>query len=109
VTPDLNGSVTVCWYQVGSNPDAVYVRSSIGSGLSVFNLNKSQSKTQGEHPVNDTHFSPYSAFSTSLGSPSYGVTYGVVVLKKKNELDVGASKVSLAKVETLAKRVLPLL
>jgi hypothetical protein len=33
----------------------------------------------------------------------------VVVLKKKNELDVGASKVSLAKVETLAKRVLPLL
>jgi len=109
VTPVLNGSVTVCWYQVGSNPDAVYVRSSIGTGVSVFNLNKSQSKTQGEHPTTDKHFPPYSAFSTWLGSASYGFTYGVVILKNKNELDVGATKVSLAKVEALAKKVLPLL
>jgi hypothetical protein len=109
VTPVLNGSVTVCWYQVGSNPDAVYVRSSIGSGVGVFNLNKSQSKTQGEHPATDKHFAPYSAFSTWLGSASYGFTYGVVILKSKNELDVGATKASLAKVEALAKKVLPLL
>jgi hypothetical protein len=29
------------------------------------------------------------AFSTSLGSPSYGITYSVTVLKKSTELVVG--------------------
>ena len=105
----INGSVTVCWFQVGSIPNSIYVRSAIGAGSAVFASDRSQSKTQGEHPVTDHHFAPYSAFSTSLGSASYGYTYGVVVLKKKNELSVGASHVSLAKVEALAKKVLPLL
>ncbi len=109
VTTVVNGSVTVCWYSVGGNSNAVYVRSSLGSGASGFALNRTQSKTQGEHPVTDTHFAPYSAFSTSLGAASYGYTYGVVVLKKKNELDVGATKVTLTKVEALAKKVLPLI
>ena len=109
VTPVFNGNVTVCWYKVGTNVDAVYVRSQTGATMSVFTANKTSAKKQGEQPLNDTHFSPYVAYSTSLGSPPFGYTYAVTVLKKSTQLDVGATRVSLAKVEALAKKVMPLI
>jgi hypothetical protein len=109
ITPVLNGNVTLCWYKVGANADAVYVRSQTAATMSVFTANKTSAKKQGEQPINDAHFSPYIAFSTSLGSPAFGYTYAVTVLKKSTQLDVGATRVSLAKVEALAKKVLPLI
>lgn len=107
VTPVHNANITVCWYKVGTNANAIYVRSSIGSGDAGFALNRSRS--QGEHLASDKHFAPYSAFSIWLGAASYGYTYGVVILKNKNELDVGGVATSLAKIEGLAKKVLPLI
>jgi hypothetical protein len=66
-------------------------------------------KTQQEHPKTDTKFAPYKAFSTSIGSQTYGFTYSVVILKKTTELSVGASNATLAKVEKLANKALPIL
>jgi limonene-1,2-epoxide hydrolase len=65
-------------------------------------------KTQGEKPVVDKHFTPYGAYSTSIGSATYGYTNAVTILKKSTEIDVGAVNVKLIKVEALAKKVLPL-
>jgi len=106
VTSDLNGNVTVCWYRVGANSQAVYVRSQSGDSLSGFNADKKAAAAQQEHPKVDVHFTPNPAFSTSIGSATYGYTYSVVVLKGHAELSVGAANVTLAKVEALTKKVL---
>ena len=106
VTKDLNGSVAVCWYQVGINTEAVYVRAQTGDNLAGYNADMKAAKTQQEHPKPDVHFKPNSAFSTSIGSATYGYTYSVVVLKGHVELSVGAANVTLAKVESLTKKVL---
>ena len=108
VRPEFNGPVTVCWYKVGSNVDFAYVRSQTGVTVGAFNVNKAMAKTQGEKPVTDAHFAPYGAFSTTFGSATFGYTVAVTVLKKSTEIDVGAFKIKLTKVESLAKKVLPL-
>ena len=109
LTTVVHGNVTVCWYKVGANRDAIFVRSQTRVNIGVFNLNRLSAKRHGEKPVTDKHFSPYSAYSTSLGSPTYGYTFSVAILKKSTELDVGAANSKLPKVEALAKKVLPLL
>jgi hypothetical protein len=109
LTPVLSGDVTVCWYQVGANPDAVFLRTQTHDNVSGYTLDKKAAAKQGESPVTDQHFAPYSAFSTSIGSPTYGFTYSVTILKKTTELDVGAANSKLTKVENLAKKVLALL
>ena len=105
----INGSVTVCWFKVGANSQAVYVRSQTGDNASGYQSDLKAARTQQEHPKTDTKFAPYKAFSTSVGSPTYGFTYSVTVLKKSTELSVGAASVTLTKVEGLAKKVLPIL
>lgn len=109
VATTVNGGVTVCWYQVGSLAHAVYVRSQTSTTKAQFTADRKSAGTYGEHPKTDTNFAPYSAFSTSLGSVTYGFTFSVTVLKKSTQLDVGGANTTLAKVETLAKKVLPLL
>jgi hypothetical protein len=109
LTPAVNGDVTVCWYQVGANPDAVFVRTQTHDNVASYTLDKKTAAKQGESPVTDQHFAPYSAFSTSIGSPTYGFTYSVTILKKTTELDVGAANSKLTKVENLARKVLALL
>jgi hypothetical protein len=109
VSPVLNGDVTVCWYQVGVNPDAIFVRTQTHDNAASYTYDKKMATKEGESPVADTHFAPYSAFATSVGSPAYGFTYSVTILKKTTELDVGAADSKLTKVENLAKKVLPLL
>ena len=106
VTKDLNGSVTVCWYRVRANGQAVYVRAQSGDNLARFNGDLNAAKTQQQNPKPDVHFKPNAAFSTSIGSATYGYTFSVVVLKGHVELSVGAVKVTLAKVESLTKKVL---
>jgi hypothetical protein len=108
ITPEYNGNVTVCWFRVGANADAVYVRRQTGVNVGVYNLNKATAKTQGEKPIADKHFAPFGAYSTSIGSATYGYTNAVTILKKSTEIDVGAVNVKLIKVESLAKKVLPL-
>ena len=54
----------------------------------------------------DINFKPHKAFSTTLGSASYGYTYSVAVLKNSPVVAVGATKVALEKLEASAKKVL---
>ena len=88
---------------------AVFVRTQTHDSLGGFKADLKLAKTYSENPVTDNNFRPYSAFSTSLGSATCGHTYSVTVLKKSTELGVGASNVTLGKVEALAKTVMPLL
>jgi hypothetical protein len=108
VSQDVNGTVTVCWYQVGANSQAAYVRIQTGDTRAGLNADKKSAATQGEHPKTDLNFAPLTAFSTSLGSPSYGYTYSVTVLKKSTELVIGGVTTKLSNVEGLTKKVLPL-
>lgn len=109
VTRDVNGGVTVCWYQVGHVAHAAYVRSQTQVTSAGFKSDEALAKSYGENPTIDNGFKPYAAFSTSVRSPAYGFTYSVTILKKSTQLDVGGSSSTLAKVEGLAKKVLPLL
>ena len=106
VARQVNGSVTVCWYQVGANSQAVYVRSQTSDNTAGWKSDMKAAKSEQENPNADAKFAPYKAFSTSVGSQTYGLTYSVVILKKSTELSVGAANTSLAKVEGLAKKVL---
>jgi len=107
VSTQVNGSVTVCNFQVGANSHGAYVRTQGQVTKSAFAANMKLAKTYGENPKNIALFKPYTAFSTSLGSATYGFTYGVTILKKSTQLDVGGVDTRLAKVETLAKKILP--
>lgn len=109
LSAQTNGAVTVCWYKVGANSQAVFVRSQSQDTLAAFNVDRKMAKTQGENPKSDTNFGPYPAFSTSLGSASYGITYSVTVMKKSTELSLGAVNVKLANVESLAKKALSMI
>ncbi len=109
VSAQTNGSVTVCWYKVGANSQAVFVRAQSQDTLAGFNTDRKMAKTQGENPKTDSNFGPYPAFSTSLGSPSYGITYSVTVMKKSTELSLGAVNVTQASGESLAKKFLAML
>jgi hypothetical protein len=108
VSTVVNGSVTVCWYRVGANPQSAFVRIQTGDNKTGFNLDKKSAATQGEKPKTDLNFGSLPAFSTSLGSPSYGVTYSVTVLKKSTELVIGGVTTKLSNVEGLAKKALSL-
>jgi hypothetical protein len=107
-SPEVQGSVTVCWYQVGANSHAVFVRVQTHDTLSGFHADMKTAKTYKENPKTDTSFSPYPAFSTSIGSATYGYTYSVTVLKRSTEIAVGATGATLTKVTALAKKVLAL-
>lgn len=107
-SPEVQGSVTVCWYQVGANSHAVFVRVQTHDTKSGYQADIKTAKSYKENPKADTSFSPYPAFSTSIGSPTYGYTYSVTVLKKSTEAAVGATGVTLSEVTTLAKQVLAL-
>jgi hypothetical protein len=109
VSSSVNGSVTVCWYRVGANSQAAYVRVQTGDNHAGFNADKKAAATQHENPKTDLNFGTLPAFSTSLGSPSYGYTYSVTVLKKSTELAVGGVTSKLSNVEHLTKKVLLLL
>lgn len=105
-TKVVNGDVTVCWYQVGANAQAVFIRTQIGDNLAGYNADRKAAAAQSENPKVDATFKPLAAFSTSLGSPAYGVTFSVTVLKKGTEVQVGAANATLARVEALTKQVL---
>ena len=70
-----------------------------------FNADQKLATTYSENPKIDVNFKPYKAFSTILGSAAYGYTYSVEVLKKSTVVAVGATKVTLVKVEGQAKKV----
>ncbi len=108
VSTDVNGSVTVCWYRVGANSQAAYVRIQTGDSRAGFNADKKAAATQSENPKTDLNFGALPAFSTSLGSASYGYTFSVTVLKKSTELVVGGVTSKLSNVEGLTKKVLSL-
>ncbi len=109
VTKDVNGYVTVCWYQVGANPQAVFIRSQTHDSVTGFNADRKAATAQHEDPKTDPSFKPNPAFSTLIGSATYGFTYSLTVLKGHVELVVGASNVALVRVEGLARKVLPIL
>lgn len=102
-----NGDV-VCWYRVAANSQAVFIRTQANESVAGLRSYRANATRQGEHPKTDLHFKPDSAFSTSIGSATYGFTYSVTVLKKRVEVSVGAVHTTLAKVETLTRLVLPL-
>jgi hypothetical protein len=106
VTKVVNGDVTVCWYQIGTLSHAAFIRVQTNDNLSGFIADQKLAKTYSENPKVDINFKPHRAFSTTLGSASYGYTYSVEVLKNSTIVDVGAAKVTLDKVEGLAKKVL---
>ncbi|HVB70558.1 MAG TPA: hypothetical protein VND83_03520 [Acidimicrobiales bacterium] len=103
---DIQGSAVVCWYQVGANPHAAYVRVQTHDTMAGYQVDLKTAKTYQESPKSDSAFSPYPAFSTSIDSATYGYTYSVTVLKKTTEVAVGATGTTLSKVTTLAKKVL---
>jgi hypothetical protein len=109
VSSDVNGSVTVCWYRVGANTQAAFVRIQTGDNRTGFNADRKSAATQGEKPKTDLNFGALPAFSTSLGSASYGYTFSVTLLKKTTELVVGGVTSKLSNVEHLTKKVLLLL
>ena len=106
VTKVVNGDVTVCWYQIGTLSHAAFIRVQTNDNLSGFTADQKFAKTYSENPKVDTNFKPHKAFSTTLGSASYGYTYSVEVLKNSTVVAVGATKATLDKVEQLAKKVL---
>jgi hypothetical protein len=108
VSQVVNGNVTVCWYRVGANTQAAFVRIQTGDSKTGFNVDRKSAATQGESPKTDPNFGTLPAFSTSLGSDSYGFTYSVTVLKKSTELVVGGVTKKLSNVEGLTKKVLSL-
>jgi hypothetical protein len=105
-TKDVQGSATVCWYQVGVNSHAAFVRVQTHDTMSGYQSDLKLAKTYKENPKPDLAFSPDSAFSTSLGSATYGYTYSVTVLKKTTEVAVGGTGTTLVKVAALTKKVL---
>jgi len=109
VAKDVNGSVSVCWYQVGTNAHSVYVRTQTGDNTSGFKADMKMARAYSENPKVDLSFAPYPAFSTSIGSASYGFTYSVTILKKSTELEIGGAGTTLSRVEALAKKILPAL
>ena len=102
----VNGDVTVCWYQIGALSHAAFLRVQTHDSLSGFTADQKLAKTYSENPKIDINFKPHKAFSTTLGSASYGYTYSVEVLKNSTVVAVGATKVTLDKVEGLAKKIL---
>lgn len=108
VSTVVNGSVTVCWYRVGANTQSAFVRIQTGDNKAGFNADRKSAQTQSENPKTDLNFGSLPAFSTSLGSASYGYTYSVTVLKKSTELVVGGVTTNLSNVEGLTKKVLSL-
>jgi hypothetical protein len=60
---------------------------------------------QGESPKTDQNFGALPAFSTVLGSASYGYTFSVTVLKKSTEIAVDGVTTKLSNVEGLAKKL----
>lgn len=109
VSTVVNGSVTVCWYKVGMNPEGAFVRVQTGDNIAGYKSDMKSAKTYSENPKADTFFSPLPAFSTVIGSATYGYTYSVTVLKKTTELDVGGATSTLAKVQTFVKGLLSLM
>jgi len=107
VTPQVGGTSVVCWYTVAKQDHAVFVRYSTNYTVAKYNADKKLSQSTGQHPKADSKFAPYQAFSSYVGSAAYGYTYSVTVLKKSNELQVGASNSTLAKMEALTKKILP--
>ena len=105
VTKVVNGDVTLCWYQIGTLTHAAFIRSQRHDSVAGFNADQKLAKTYSENPKVDVNFKPYKAFSTVLGSATYGYTYSVEVLKQSTVIAVGATKVTLLKVEGLAKKV----
>jgi len=105
VSKVVNGNVTVCWYQIGSLTHAAFIRSQTGDNLEGFAADQKLAGTYHENPKSDPNFKPNKAFSTTLGSATYGYTYSVEVLKNTTVIAAGATKVTLAKVEALAKKV----
>jgi hypothetical protein len=105
VTSEVNGSVTVCWYRVGANPDAAYIRIQSDDSRAGFNADRKSAAAQGESPKTDQNFGALPAFSTVLGSASYGYTFSVTVLKKSTEIAVGGVTTKLSNVEGLAKKL----
>ena len=108
VTPQVSGTQTVCWYKVGTDTTAVYVRAATSYTKAKFNADQKLSAATNQHPKKDTKFGALPAFSSSLSSPISGTVYSVTVLKGTAEIQAGATKVSLAKVEALAKQGLSL-
>jgi hypothetical protein len=109
VSPTVNGNVTVCWYRVGALAHGFFVRTQTHDNLAGFNSDFKLAGTYQENPKTDPNFKPLHAFSTVIGSATYGYTYSVTVLKGTTELDLGGTNVTLAKVEGLAKSILPTL
>jgi hypothetical protein len=106
VTTEVNGSVTVCWYQIGSNSHAAFVRTQTGDNVAGFDSDKKAAAAEDENPKSDLSFGKLLAFSTEIGSATYGYTFSVTVLSKSTELDVGGVTAKLSNVEGLAKEVL---
>jgi hypothetical protein len=106
VTKQISGTQTVCWYTVGGDTTAVFVRGATAYSMAKYTADKKLSASTNQHPKADTKFGKLPAFSSSLSSPVTGTTYSVTVLKGTTEIQTGASKVSLAKVEALAKAAL---
>jgi hypothetical protein len=102
-TKVVNGDVTVCWYWIGPLTHAAFIRAQTHDNLSGYNADKKLATTYSENPKVDANFKPHKAFSTSLVSASYGYTYSVEELKNTTVVAVGATEVTLAKVEGLAK------
>ncbi|MDE3064056.1 MAG: hypothetical protein KGJ36_00100 [Acidobacteriota bacterium] len=107
-TKVVQGSVTVCWYQVGANSHAAFVRVQAHDTLAGYKLDLKNAATYGEHPKADSSFSPAPAFDTSVGAATYGYTYGVTVLKSGVEVAVGGAGTTLSRLRGMAKAVLAL-
>lgn len=105
VTKVVSGDVTVCWYQIGTLTHDAFIRSQTHDSLTGIIADQKLAKTYSEKPKVDVNFKPYKAFTTTLGSATYGYTYSVEVLKNSTVVAVGATKVTLVKVEGLAKKV----
>jgi hypothetical protein len=94
------------FYQRRAEQHREFTRDQPHDNLSGFNADQELAKTYSENPMADINFKPHKAFSTTLGSASYGYAYSVEVLKNSTVVAVGATKVTLETVEALAKKVL---
>ena len=94
------------FYQRRAEQHREFIRDQLHDNLSGLYVDQKLAKTYSERPMADMNFKPHKAFSTTLGSASYGYTYSVEVLKNSTVVAVGATKVTLEEVEGLAKQVL---
>jgi hypothetical protein len=101
----VNGTVTVCSYPKGTNPQAVIVRFEKRVTTSMFTAYRKSDQKHGEKITILHNFDPHPAYLGTIGNAPY-VTDAVNVLKRSTYLQVTTGLSTTRKIYALVHKVL---